>query len=163
MILEKRIADIIEPVIVDMGYELVRVKMTNVNDEATLQIMVEHKDDAKQISVDDCENVSNAVSAILDVEDPIASAYSLEVSSPGIDRPLTRLKDFVKYAGLEAKVELDDPLAERKRFRGRLDGVAGNDVLIHVDGVDYKVPFVSISRAKLVMNDDLIAKSGGRH
>lgn len=164
MILEKRIADIVQPVLEDMGYDLVRVQISGGEEAMVVQIMIEHLDETKQITVDDCENASNAVSVILDVEDPINGMYQLEMSSPGIDRPLTRLKDFVKYTGLEAKIELDDPLAERKRFRGILGGVENEtDIRITVDGVDYALPFAKLGRAKLVMNDELMAFMKGRH
>lgn len=164
MILEKRIADIVEPVLVDMGYDLVRVQISGGEESMVVQIMIEHQEEDKQITVDDCEAASNAVSLILDVEDPITAAYSLEMSSPGIDRPLTRLKDFVKYAGLEAKVELNDPLAERKRFRGILGGVENDaDIKITVDGEEFLLPFAKLGRAKLVMNDELMKFMNGRH
>ena len=163
MILDKRIAEIITPVLEDMGYELVRVKISGGEETMVVQIMIEHKDDSKQITLEDCETASNAISVVLDVEDPITAAYALEISSPGVDHPLTRLKDFVKYAGLEIKMELDDPLAERKRFRGILNGVDGENIKITVDGTEYTVPFSKVGRAKPVMNDELIEFAKGRH
>ena len=125
---------------------------------ATLQIMAERVD-GQPMTVDDCAEISHVVSALLDVEDPITEAYSLEVSSPGIDRPLTRLKDFERFAGFEAKMELRRPHEGRKRFRGRLAGVReGGLVAIRLDdGSEPALPFDEISSAKLILTDELIA------
>src|SRR6056297_3500273 len=116
-----RVHDIIEPAAEAMGYELVRVHLSG-GRRPVLQVMVERADRAP-MNVDDCAEVSRAVSAVLDVEDPVPGEYVLEVSSPGIDRPLTRLADFERFAGFEAKVETEAPIEGRKRFRGRLEGV----------------------------------------
>src|SRR5688572_12265936 len=119
MALTDRISDIIAPTLTGMGYELVRVTISGGRNNQTLQIMAERADN-KPMTVEDCETISHTVSAQLDVSDPIASAYTLEVSSPGIDRPLTRLKDFARFAGHEAKVQLLQPLEGRRNFRGIL-------------------------------------------
>jgi ribosome maturation factor RimP len=158
-----RVHDIIEPAIEAMGYELVRVHHSG-GRRPVLQVMVERADRVP-MNVDDCAEVSRAVSAVLDVEDPIPGEYVLEVSSPGIDRPLTRLADFERFAGFEAKVETEAPVEGRKRFRGRLDGVAENRVRLLVDAggtmQTVALPFGTIRRARLVLTDDLIAASGG--
>ncbi|WP_372025496.1 ribosome maturation factor RimP [Tistrella mobilis] len=153
----RRITELIEPAVGDLGYEIVRVTFrSGVN--VTLQIMAERVD-GQPMTVDDCAEISHVVSALLDVEDPITEAYSLEVSSPGIDRPLTRLKDFERFAGFEAKMELRRPHEGRKRFRGRLAGVReGGLVAIHLDdGSEPALPFDEISSAKLILTDELIA------
>ncbi|NBT51583.1 MAG: ribosome maturation factor RimP, partial [Marivivens sp.] len=126
--LDRRIAEIITPVIEDMGYEVVRVRLMKSLKETTLQVMAQKPDGT--IEVDDCAKISTALSATLDVEDPIIEAYSLEVSSPGIDRPLTRLKDFEQWAGNEAKIETSEMIDGRRRFKGQLAGVEGDEVLI---------------------------------
>ena len=152
------VRDIIEPSIEAMGYELVRVHHTG-GMRPVLQIMVERTDGAS-MTVDDCAAISRTVSALLDVEDPIAGEYTLEVSSPGIDRPLTRLKDFSRFSGYEARIELAAPVDGRKRFKGRLLGVAGEDVRIAVEDGEYALPFRRIQKAKLVLTDDLVAAHG---
>jgi len=122
----------------------------------TLQVMAERQDRAG-MTVDDCADISRALSALLDVEDPLPGAYNLEVSSPGIDRPLTRRDDFARFAGFEAKVELSAPVAGRKRFRGRLKGIDGDMIAIETDDGDAALPFGAVERAKLVLSDELIA------
>ena len=128
--IDRRLAEIITPVIEDMGFELVRVRLQG-GKTATLQIMADRPDGG--INVDDCAEISTMVSATLDVEDPIEDKYNLEVSSPGIDRPLTRLKDFATYEGYDAKLETDQQIDGRKRFTGVLAGVEGEDVLINIE------------------------------
>ncbi len=128
--LEARVAQIIEPTIVGLGYRLVRVKLSAMNG-TTLQIMAERPDGS--MSVDDCEIVSRDVSPALDVEDPIDRAYHLEVSSPGIDRPLVRRSDFEQWGGHLAKIELEQMLNGRKRFRGKLAGLDGDNVRVAID------------------------------
>ena len=154
---DRRLAEIITPVIEDMGYELVRIRFQG-GKTKTVQIMADNPDGG--IEVDDCAQISTAVSATLDVEDPIEDAYDLEVSSPGIDRPLTRLKDFQAWKGYEAKLETADLIDGRKRFRGTLQGVEDDEVLIEIelDGEDVIVglDFEWLSEAKLVLTDDLI-------
>lgn len=155
----RRIAGIVTPSIEAMGFEVVRVMMTG-GRRPTLQIMAD-RGDGSMISVDDCAEISRTVSAVLDVEDPIAGEYTLEVSSPGIDRPLTRLKDFERWAGFDARIDTAVPVDGRKRFSGRLKGVAdGERVLIGVeDGTTAEVAFDGISRAKLVLTDALLEAS----
>ncbi len=115
--------------------------------------------DGAPMTVDDCADISHAVSALLDVEDPIAGAYTLEISSPGIDRPLTRLKDFERFAGFEAKLESRVSVDGRKRFKGRLGGVEDGEILIDTEQGAARVPFDTVLRAKLVLTDDLIRAS----
>ncbi|GAB3440938.1 ribosome maturation factor RimP [Insolitispirillum peregrinum] len=155
MDLVDRLISIIEPTIDAMGYELVRVQIQG-NRRQTVQVMADRKDGAS-MTVDDCSDISHAVSAVLDVEDPIAGAYNLEISSPGIDRPLTRLKDFEAWAGFECKLEAKGLQDGRKRYAGKLLGLEGSDVLLLVDGETFRVPFDAVSKAKLVLTDELIA------
>ena len=149
------IARLIEPSLAAMGYRLVRVAVTS-GRRATLQVMAEHLDDAA-MTVDDCADISRSVSAILDVADPIAGAYMLEVSSPGIDRPLVRAEDYDRFSGFEARIELAEPRDGRKRFRGRLLGTAGPDVRIATEAGEVLLPLADVTRAKLVLTDDLLA------
>ncbi|WP_113911710.1 ribosome maturation factor RimP [Roseovarius dicentrarchi] len=151
--IDRRMAGIITPVIEDLGFELVRVRLMG-GKYHTLQIMVERPEGG--IEVDDCARVSTAVSATLDVEDPLAEPYTLEVSSPGIDRPLTRLKDFEAFEGYEAKIETNDLIDGRKRFKGMLAGVEGTEVLINVEEGTIGLEFDWLADAKLVLTDDLI-------
>jgi ribosome maturation factor RimP len=157
--MDRRLAEIVTPLIEGMGYELVRIRLMS-GKEPTLQIMADKPDGG--IEVDDCAEISTAVSAVLDVEDPILDAYTLEVSSPGIDRPLTRLKDFEMFEGYDAKLETDEAIDGRRRFRGVLAGVEGNEVLINVpapgEGGEMTIglDFDWLSEAKLVLTDDLI-------
>lgn len=153
---DQRIAGIVQPVIEGMGFELVRVRMIG-SKHKTLQIMAERPDGG--IEVDDCARISTAVSATLDVDDPLEDAYSLEVSSPGIDRPLTRLKDFETYEGFEAKLETDQMIDGRRRFKGPLHGVEGDEVLIEIEEGIVGLQFNWLSDAKLVLTDELIADS----
>lgn len=155
------IGQLIEPALNAMGYDLVRVQLSGGQD-LRLQVMAE-RTDRENMTVDDCADISRNVSAILDVEDPIASAYTLEVSSPGIDRPLVRLADYDRFAGFEARVETAVAVDGRKRFRGKLLGVDGDDVRIDVDGNACAVPFETIHRAKLILTDELIAASQNVH
>ncbi len=156
MELERRIAEMIEPSLEGMGYELVRVLMQG-RQKPVLQIMAERKDGAG-MTVEDCADISRQISALLDVEDPIEGEYSLEVSSPGIDRPLTRPKDYETYAGFEAKLETSEPLEGRKRFRGKLLGLDEHGcVKLVADGVEWAVPLTIVKGAKLVLTDELIA------
>ena len=151
--IDRRMAEIITPVLEDMGYELVRLRLMS-GETATLQIMADKPEGG--IEVDDCALISNAISAVLDVEDPITEAYHLEVSSPGIDRPLTRLKDFEAFEGYEAKLETAEMIDGRKRFKGMLAGVEGDEVLINVAEGTIGLKFDWLSEAKLVLTDDLI-------
>ena len=157
--IDRRMAEIITPVIEDLGFELVRIRLMS-GKTSTLQIMAEKPEGG--IEVDECAEISNAVSAILDVEDPILDAYTLEVSSPGIDRPLTRLKDFETFEGYEAKLETTELIDGRRRFKGELAGVEGEDVLINIEDhgetVTIGLQFDWLSDAKLVLTDDLITE-----
>lgn len=141
-----------------MGYELVRVQINGGASDMCLQIMAERRDRV-EMNVEDCASISRNISTILDVEDPISEAYTLEVSSPGMDRPLVRLEDFTRFAGFEARIDTRTAIVDRKRFRGKLEGVDGETVLIEVDGETYEIPFGDILRAKLVLTDELIAAS----
>ncbi len=158
--LAQMIHDMIAPSITALGYEVVRVKLMG-NKKPVLQIMAERPDGS--MSVEDCEVISRTVSALLDVEDPIHEEYSLEVSSPGIDRPLTRLEDFERFRGFEARIDLKDPVEGRKRFTGRLDGVEDGEVRIETKqhGV-LGLTFDSVSEAKLVLTQELIDETMAR-
>jgi len=157
-----RVAAIIEPAIVDLGYRLVRVRISAQNG-CTLQIMAERPDGT--MNVEGCEEVSQAVSPALDVDDPIQAAYHLEISSPGIDRPLVRASDFERWAGHLAKIDTSEPVAGRKRFRGILRGVAGQDALLTRDDAkseeerDVAIPMRAIAEARLVLTDALVTES----
>jgi ribosome maturation factor RimP len=151
--IDRRMAEIITPVIEDLGYELVRVRLMS-GKTTMLQIMADKPNGG--IEVDDCAVISNAVSAVLDVEDPILDAYALEVSSPGIDRPLTRLKDFAMFEGYEAKIETGELIGGRRRFKGQLAGVEGEEVLINVEEGTIGLQFDWLTDAKLVLTDELI-------
>nr|WP_282569015.1 ribosome maturation factor RimP [Aliiroseovarius sp. S2029] len=155
--IDRRLAEIVQPVIEGMGFELVRLRLMG-GKTPTLQIMAERPDGG--IEVDECADISTAVSAVLDVEDPIEDNYTLEVGSPGIDRPLTRLKDFQDWNGYVAKIETSELIDGRKRFKGELAGVEGNEILIEIENQGEKVTigldFDWLSEAKLVLTDDLI-------
>ncbi|MEI7606274.1 MAG: ribosome maturation factor RimP [Rhodospirillaceae bacterium] len=155
----ERVQGIIAPTVAAMGYEIVRVQLSG-GRRPVLQVMAERVDGAA-MTVDDCADISRTVSALLDVEDPISGAYHLEVSSPGIDRPLTRLKDFERYAGFEARIETKALIDGRRRFKGVLKGIAGERVRVETeDGAVAELPFGGILRAKLVLTDALIAAGG---
>ena len=157
--LEQRIAAIVEPVANDLGYSLVRVRVTQENG-CTLQIMAE--DANGRFTITDCERLSKDVSPVLDVEDPIDREYHLEVSSPGIDRPLVRARDYRTYLGHEAKIELGDAIDGRKRFRGLIEAVGDDTVTIKLpdapkgDDPNHVLPLSAIAEAKLVMTDKLL-------
>lgn len=149
----RRIEDIVAPTIVGMGFELVRVALSK---GGTLQLMIEPAD-GRPMDVEDCATLSRALSAVLDVEDPIPSAYTLEVSSPGIDRPLTREKDYVRWAGHLARLETTQPIEGRRRFKGTLLGFENGTVRLRLeDGKEADVPLSEISRAKLELTDALL-------
>jgi ribosome maturation factor RimP len=152
-----RVRRLIEPAIGDLGFEIVRVQLAGKN-RPCMQVMVE-RESGGAITVDDCAQISRAISTILDVEDPIKGTYTLEVSSPGIDRPLVRLGDFQRFRGFQAKIETTRPIDGRRRFKGRLLGVEGDRVRMEVDGGEVTLPHPEIQRAKLVLTDDLIAAS----
>lgn len=157
--LDRRIAEIIEPVAVAMGFKLVRVRLLNQNG-LTLQIMAERNDGT--MTVEDCEELSMAISPVLDVEDPVDKAYHLEVSSPGIDRPMVRKSDFDRWQGHIVKCETSILVDNRKRFRGKIAAVDGDGFTIERDQVAYgeeprvTIPFSALAEAKLILTDDLI-------
>jgi ribosome maturation factor RimP len=169
--IDARVAAIVGPTLLDLGFRLVRVKITG-RDGCTVQIMAERADGT--FTVEDCELASKAISPVLDVEDPIDRAYNLEMSSPGIDRPLVRVSDFARWAGHLAKVEMEIPVDGRKRFKGMLEGVEGETAIMRRDdaGKDepgrVALPIADIGEARLVLTDDLIrealrrAKAAGR-
>lgn len=158
--LEARIARIVEPVANDLGYSLVRVKITQENG-CTLQIMAE--DAEGRFTITDCERLSKELSPVLDVEDPIDREYHLEVSSPGIDRPLVRARDFRTYLGHEVKLELSDMLEGRKRYRGEIAAIDDEAVTIRLPDApggtdpDHRLPLTLLGEAKLVMTDALMS------
>jgi ribosome maturation factor RimP len=159
--IDRRLADIVGPVIEGLGYELIRLRlMGGIKVQRTLQIMADKPDGG--IGVEDCSIISTAVSAVLDVEDPIEDMYTLEVSSPGIDRPLTRLKDFEIWKGWEARIETTELIDGRRRFKGGLVGVEGEEVLIEIEESGKEVTiglrFDWLSDAKLILTDELIAE-----
>ena len=143
-----------------MGFELVLVRVMG-DKRRTLQVLAEPADRARLMTVEDCAEISRAASALLDVEDPLPGSYVLEVTSPGIDRPLVRPDDFARFAGFEAGIETAAPIDGPRRFKGRLIGVEGDEVRIEVDGTVVPVPLASVKKAKLVLTDELIAASGG--
>jgi ribosome maturation factor RimP len=160
--LPARVAAIAEPVIEGLGYRLVRVKVSGA-DGGTVQIMAERPDGS--MTVEDCENVSRALSPVLDVADPIERAYRLEISSPGLDRPLVRKSDFERYAGHLARIEMEIPVDGRKRFRGLLLGTQGDMTRLRRDDAgENEAPeallrIEDMSEAKLVLTDDLVAQA----
>jgi len=153
--IDKRMAGIARPVIEGLGFELVRIRLMS-GKKTTLQVMADRPGGG--IEVDDCAAISTALSAVLDVEDPIEAEYVLEVSSPGIDRPLTRLKDFDAWEGFEAKLETDQLIDGRKRFRGVLRGTEGDEVLIEIAEGTIGLKFDWLAEARLVLTDALIAE-----
>ena len=157
--MDRRLADILIPVIEGLGFELVRIRLMG-GQTRTLQIMADRPDGG--IEVDECGAISTAVSAVMDVEDPIEENYIFEVSSPGIDRPLTRLKDFEAWKGWEARLETTELIDGRRRFKGMLAGVEGDEVLIEIEEgketLTIGLQFDWLSDAKLILTDDLIAE-----
>jgi len=149
-----RIEELLSPSLKALGYEVVRVQF-NRGQRQILQIMIERLD-RDGITVDDCADASRAISALLDVEDPISENYDLEVSSPGIDRPLTRFSDFSRFVGFEVKVEMQREVEGRKRFRGPILGTEDEKIILAVDGIRTLLPFPVIRSAKLILTDELI-------
>ncbi|MBL4804920.1 MAG: ribosome maturation factor RimP [Alphaproteobacteria bacterium] len=157
--LERRLSEYAAPVIEDLGFALVCVKVIGADGSHTVQVMAEDPE-TRRLGVDDAATISRALSAVFDVEDPINGAYRLEVSSPGIDRPLTKLNDFETYEGFEAKIESDRPAENgQKKFRGRLKGLNGENILIETDQGPAEVAFDTLVKAKLVLTDELIEKT----
>jgi len=150
------LSKLIEPEVNNLGYELVRVCMIGGTSDPTLQVMAE-RPDTRQLHIEDCEKISRRLSDVLDLCDPIEGSYRLEVSSPGIDRPLTRAKDFSDWAGHEARISVAEPHEGRKQFSGTLEGVEGDTVkLLDKSGVAHALPLAEISSAKLLLTDKLI-------
>jgi ribosome maturation factor RimP len=155
------IDELIAPALADMGYELVQVRYMRAG-RLTLQVMVERRDRVP-MTVEDCAEASRAISAILDVADPIEDAYTLEVSSPGIDRPLVRAEDYDRFRGFEARIETEAPIDGRRRFKGVLEGVEGDAVRLLLPEGAVRLPLAGIRKAKLVLTDALIeAVQSGR-
>jgi ribosome maturation factor RimP len=158
--IDRRLAEIVRPAIEVEGFELVRLRLMS-GKTRILQIMADRAEGG--IEIDDLGEITTMVSAVLDVDDPLEDAYVLEVSSPGIDRPLTRLKDFETYSGYEARIETVELIDGRRRFKGMLQGVEGNEVLIEIEDqgepVTIGLQFEWLSDAKLVLTDDLIAET----
>ena len=160
--LPSRVAGIAEPVLEQLGYRLVRVRVSG-TDGPTVQIMAERADGT--LTIDDCEDISRALSPVLDVADPIEKAYRLEISSPGIDRPLVRKSDFDRHAGHLVRIDMNVPVAGRKRFKGTLSGTEGDSVKLHRDDAregeeaDVLLPMEDMSEAKLVLTDELVTEA----
>jgi ribosome maturation factor RimP len=158
--IDKRLLGLVEPVARDLGLEVVRLRLMGGN-APTLQVMAQRPDGSME--VDDCARLSTALSALLDVEDPISDPYTLEVSSPGIDRPLTRLSDFDAWAGFEAKLETGEMIDGRKRFKGMLAGTEGDEVLVEIEDrgqpVTIGLKLDWLTDAKLVLTDELIRET----
>jgi ribosome maturation factor RimP len=158
MELADRISEMVRPTVEGLGYSLVRVQVLG-RQRLRLQVMAERMD-GRPMMVDDCASLSRSISAILDVEDPISTTYTLEVSSPGIDRPLVKLADYDRFAGFEARIELVRLVGGRRRFCGRLLGATGETIRLNVDGAEVELHYVDIQRAKLVLTQDLLAAHG---
>ncbi len=158
---DRTLLELLDPVAEAAGYAIVRLRLMG-GRSRHLQIMAENA--GGEMNVEDCARLSRAILDVLEAAEPILGDYALEVSSPGVDRPLTRLKDFETFAGLEAKIELDRLAEGRKRFKGALAGTEGDDVLINLEGEDgtAKVPFAWISDAKLVLTDQLLKRGADR-
>jgi ribosome maturation factor RimP len=154
-----RLLELLDPVAEAAGYEIVRLRLMGGEHARRLQIMGERPTDG-DMNVEDCARLSRAISEVMDAADPIAGEYTLEVSSPGVDRPLTRLKDFETYEGYEARLELDRMAEGRKRFKGVLAGIEDQSVAIDLDGEEHTalVPFAWITDAKLVLTDELMKR-----
>tara|TARA_A100001011_G_scaffold323307_1_gene345167 strand:- start:1541 stop:2089 length:549 start_codon:yes stop_codon:yes gene_type:complete len=151
--MDKKLAELLNPILEDLGFEMVRIRLSS-GDPSTLQIMADRLNG--QIGVDDLANINTSIGTILDVEDPITENYTLEISSPGIDRPLTRKKDFDSYQGFEAKLETTELIDGRRRFKGILAGISDDEVLINLEEGTVGLKFNWLSDARLVLSDDLI-------
>ncbi|MCK9914133.1 ribosome maturation factor RimP [Microbacteriaceae bacterium K1510] len=160
--LSSRVANIAEPVLEQLGYRLVRVRVSG-GESSTVQIMAERPDGT--LTIDDCEDISRALSPVFDVADPIEKAYRLEISSPGIDRPLVRKSDFDRYSGHLVRIEMEVPVGGRKRFRGHLNGTEGEMAKLHRDDAregdeaDVLLAIGDMSEAKLVLTDELVTEA----
>jgi ribosome maturation factor RimP len=147
MAVTEQIEQLVEASIQSLGYELVGVEYIKNGRDTVLRIYI---DSDQGISIEDCERVSHQVSGVLEVEDPISSAYSLEVSSPGFDRPLFKEKDFIRFTGTEAKISMKLPVQGRRNFKGMLEGFSDGHILIDVDGEIYELPLTKLAKARLV-------------
>ena len=156
MVLERKIKEVLLPSLEAIGFSLVRIRIMGGGENRTLQLMIDRLDE-QPISIEDCAFVSRNVSALLDVEDPINGAYMLEVSSPGIDRPLTKERDFERYVGFEAKLELRDVQDGQRRFQGRLLGCENGVVKLLTEAGETSLSFGTIAAAKLILTDELVA------
>ena len=163
MEIEQKIEQEITPSLTDMGYEIVRVSLQG-GDIKTIQIMAE-RIDRKEMTLDDCTKISRTVSALMDIMDPFSGRWTLEVSSPGIDRPLLKVADYERFMGFEAKIETTVDLNGRKRFKGRLLRLNDNKsgVIIYVDGTEVELMFDAIHKAKLILTDDILNKQPKKH
>jgi len=165
---DRQLLELLDPVAEAAGYEIVRVRLMGGEEARRLQIMGERPIQADgssgDMNVEDCARLSRALSQVMDAADPIAGEYLLEVSSPGVDRPLTRLKDFETYEGLEARIELDRMAEGRKRFKGVLAGVEGDNIGIDLEGEEHTalIPFAWIIEAKLVLTDQLMKRGAAQ-
>jgi len=161
---DRSLLDLLDPVAEAAGYEIVRLRLMGGAGGKVRRLQIMAEDAAGEMNVDDCARLSRVVSDVLDAADPIDGDYVLEVSSPGIDRPLTRLKDFAAYEGYEARLELDRLADGRKRFKGELAGVDGDNVAIDLEGETDTVliPFAWIAEAKLVLNDQLMKRGAAQ-
>lgn len=157
--LEHKAAALLRPAVEQAGFRLVCVAMKTESTGPVLRVMAENRE-TRNLGVDDCAKLSRGISALLDVEDIMKGAYRLEISSPGIDRPLVDLQDFADYRGFEVKIEIEPPLQGQKRFRGRLAGTEDNAVLLETDQGRVALPFGSVHKAKLVLTDELIKATG---
>jgi len=157
-----KLLELLDPVAEAAGYEIVRLRLMAGKAQRRLQIMAETPDG--EMVVEDCARLSRAISAVMDAPGPVSGQYVLEVSSPGVDRPLTRLKDFAEYEGFEARLELDRLAEGRKRFKGVLAGVENDSVAIDLEGEDHTalVPFAWLVEAKLVLTDDLMKRGAAQ-
>ena len=151
--MDKKLAELLNPTLEDLGFEMVRIRLSS-GDPSTLQIMADRLNG--QIGVDDLANINTSIGTMLDVEDPIVENYTLEISSPGIDRPLTRKKDFDNYQGFEAKLETTELIDGRRRFKGILAGISNDEVLINLEEGTVGLEFNWLSDARLILSDDLI-------
>lgn len=151
---ESNVMEILRSTLEHMGFRLVRVKLSD-GDPRTLQLMIEHLD-GSNITVENCADVSYTASALLDVNEPVSGAYHLEVSSPGVDRPLTRPEDFERFAGYDIKLETAHPIDGRRRFKGTLSGIESGEITMKIDQDEWKIPLDAVQTAKLVITDALL-------
>ena len=154
----ERLEELITPVLTDLGYDLVRVSMHGMETRKVLQVMAERKDRVS-MSIEDCSKISKDLSAVLDVADPISGRYTLEVSSPGLDRPLINLEDFRRFKGFSAKIETEVPIEGLKRLKGKIEGVSATDeieMLLLDKDLEVNIPFNNITKAKLIITEELI-------